>query len=97
MGVGVIVDLHLKPGGVEKWKERLADMLPTARRWRGCEQIYSGCDQNNPNRLKIVQKWTSREDYDDFSAWMMAQPGSQDMLGYLDRDMQVTFIDDYGI
>ena len=97
MGIGVIVELNLKPGGAKLWTAKLEERVPKTRMWKGCEQIYFGVDQNDPNHLVIVEKWTSSEDYARYREWAMEQPGSDEMQSYLIGDLKTTYLDDTGI
>jgi quinol monooxygenase YgiN len=97
MSVGILVDIHLKPGGADKWTESLAERIPQTREKDGCESIYLGIDGDDPDHLMIVHRWASKEAYEAYVAWSMAQPGSAELMGYVDGEMKMTFLRDAGI
>lgn len=93
MGIGVIVDINLRPGGAALWTATSEERFPTARSWKGCEHIYLGVDQNDPNHLIMVQKWTSKEDHANYRDWADAQPRSEEMLAFLVDITETTYLD----
>lgn len=97
MSVGVIVDIRLKPGGAEKWTAVLKERFPTTRSWDGCEEIYLGVDGDDPNHLVLVEKWTSRDHYAKYREWTLEQPSSDEMMAYLEGEMETIYLDDTGI
>lgn len=94
MGIGVIVDIKLKPEGVEPWTTAIEARLPTARLWKGCEQVYLGVNQQDPNHLTIVQRWSKMEDYANYREWALARPGTKEIQAYLVNEVQTTYLDD---
>lgn len=97
MGIGVIIELNLKPGGVGKVRALMVSRLPKVRSWSGNEHVYLGQDENDPNRLFLVEKWTSREQYDGFREWAMKQPDTEEMMSYLNGEMVTTYLLDMGV
>lgn len=97
MSVGVIVEFNLKPGGAEKVRELFEGRLPTTRSWDGCESIYLGVDEDDPNRLFLVEKWASHDHYAKYRKWAMAQPGTDAIMPFMIGEMKTTYIDDTGV
>lgn len=96
MSIGVIVDFHVKPEAAESVIATFRDRLPSTRGWDGCEDIYLGVRQDDPSHLYLVEKWSTREQYDRYREWAMAQPGTQEMLEVMDGELVTTYVDDAG-
>jgi quinol monooxygenase YgiN len=97
MSVGVIVEFHFKPGGAEMMTSMMNERLPQTRTWEGCEDIYLGIDSDDPNHMLIVEKWESREHYDKYREWAMAQPGTENLMHYVIGEMTTRYLEDAGI
>ena len=96
MSIGVIVDFLCKPGGAALLTETMKERLPFTRTYDGCEEIYLYTDHNDPNHLFLVERWESREKYDKYRGWAMAQPGTQELLPLLEREMTTIYLDETG-
>lgn len=97
MTVGVLVDVYLEPGGVEKWIPIFEERFRSSRLAEGCEEIYLGVDKDDPNHLVLVEKWASVEDHARNHERIAAEPAPEDALRYLKGKMKRTFVDDVGI
>jgi quinol monooxygenase YgiN len=96
MSVGVIVELVFKPEGVDSFVQTMKDRLPFTRAYDGCEDIHLYVYHDNPNRLLLVERWASREHYDKYREWAMAQPGTQEAILWLEREMTTYYLDETG-
>lgn len=97
MGIGVIVEFNLAPGGAAAISALMKERLPKTRSWPGCENIYLGTDDQDPNRVFLVEKWTSRQAYDRYREWAMQQADTAELLSYLIGEMQTTYLEDIGV
>ena len=64
--------------------------------WDGCEDVYLGVDDADPNHLQIVEKWTSKEHYAKYREWAMAQEDTAGIMSYLVGEMKTTYLKDTG-
>jgi quinol monooxygenase YgiN len=97
MSIGVIIDVHLKPGGAEKMFEIFKERLPKhTREWDGCEDIYLYADIEDPNHLYLVERWESREKYDKYREWAMSQPNQEELASQIEGEMKTIYLDDTG-
>jgi quinol monooxygenase YgiN len=97
MSIGVIIDVHLKPGGAEKMFEIFKERLPKhTREWDGCEDIYLYADSEDPNHLYLVERWESREKYDKYREWAMSQPNQEELASQIEGEMKTIYLDDTG-
>jgi quinol monooxygenase YgiN len=99
MSIGVIIEFWFKPDseGAALLTETMKERLPSVTRpYDGCEDIYLYKDPDNPNHLFLVQRWESRQKYDKYREWAMAQPGTEKLLPLLEREMATQYLDDSG-
>ncbi len=99
MSIGVILELWIKPDskGAALFTDTMKKRLPSVtRNYDGCEDVYLYADHDDPNHLVLVERWESREKYDKYRAWAMAQPGTEKLLPLLEREMTTLYLDDTG-
>lgn len=97
MSIGVLVDVHLKPGGVEIWLPIFEERFRTSRQADGCEDLYIGVDRADPNHLVLVERWSSVEAHAKNRERVAAEPVPDEALAHLVGDLRRTFIQDLGI
>ena len=100
MSIGVIVEVWFKPDteGAALETAVFRERLPSVTRtYDGCEDIYLYADHDNPNHLLLVQRWESRDKYDKYREWAMAQPGTEELLPLMEREMVTRYLDDTGV
>ena len=99
MSIGVIVEFRTKADSdgaaliTNTFKDRLESVT---RKYDGCESIYLYVDPDDANHFSLVERWASREKYDKYREWAMAQPGTEDLLSLLEGEMTTVFLDDTG-
>ena len=74
---------------METFKER----LPFTRTYDGCQEINLFKDEADPHHFVLVEHWESRAHYDVYRAWAMEQPGTQQLVQALERDMITAYFD----
>ncbi|UCC88340.1 MAG: antibiotic biosynthesis monooxygenase [Anaerolineales bacterium] len=100
MSIGIIVEFWFKPGSegaallTSTMQERLSSVTRT---YDGCEHVHLYTDPDNANHLILLQRWESREKYDKYRDWAMAQSGTEQLLPLLERDMSTRYFDDTGV
>jgi quinol monooxygenase YgiN len=97
MSIGVLVDVYLRPGGVEVWLPIFEERFRTSRQADGCEEIYIGLDRDDPLHLVLVEKWASVESHARNRERVMAKPVPEEAQALLAGEMKRTFVDDLGI
>ena len=93
MSVLVIVDFLIKPEGVDLYMETFKERLPFTRTYEGCQEIDLFRDEDDPNHFVLVEHWESRAHYDKYRAWAMAQPGTEQLVQALQRDMTTMYLE----
>jgi quinol monooxygenase YgiN len=99
MSLGVIVEFWFKPGseGAALLTDTLKEGLPSVTRtYDGCEYVHLCTDPSDPNHLVLLERWESRDKYDKYREWAMAQPGTEKLLPSFDREMTTRYLDDTG-
>jgi len=94
LSVGVLVEFKLKQGGAELLTSALREGLPRARMWDGNLDIFLGVDSQDPCHLFLIQKWRSRQHYEAYDAWIMAQPETKSLMAMLVGGMTTTIVED---
>ncbi len=94
MGIGVIEAFNFEPGGAAAAAPLMRERLPETRCWPGCEGVYLAVNEADADQLFLVQKWTSRGDYDRYREWVMGQPHMQRILSFLGGEMKTTYLKD---
>ena len=99
MSIGVVVDFKFKPGtkGPALMTETLKDRLPTVTRsFDGCEYVHLYADPDDASHMVLLERWESRDKYEKYREWAMAQPTSNEMMSMVERDPTWMYLDDTG-
>jgi quinol monooxygenase YgiN len=99
MSIAVVVEFKFKSGGrgPELLRSTMAERLPNVTRsYDGCEHIYLYADHDDPTHMFLLERWASREQYDTYREWAMVQPGTEELLPELERDMTTRYLFDTG-
>jgi quinol monooxygenase YgiN len=96
MSIGVIVEFEFKPGGAASLIEVMKERLPSTRSYEGCEMVELYADHDNPNHLVLMERWASREHYDKYREWALAQAGTQEAMKLLKGEMKTLYLDETG-
>jgi quinol monooxygenase YgiN len=99
MSIGVIVEFWFKSDseGAALLTNTSKERLPSVTRsYDGCEYVHLYSDPDDPHHLVLLQRWESREQYDKYVEWGMAQPGTEKLLPLLEREISIRYLDDTG-
>ena len=69
----VIFEIEAKEGGVDELKAALKGALPDTRAYPGCQELSVFADPDGKTFM-IVERWDSKEAYEEYLAWR-ADPG----------------------
>jgi quinol monooxygenase YgiN len=69
MSILVLLELDAKDGAVDEMIAVLARTLGDTRARKGCESVTVHRDEANPNRVLLVERWTTREDDTAYREW----------------------------
>lgn len=71
MSVLIIIDLQAKPGKGDELAAMFKAIVPDTRAFDGCEQVGVFRDQDDPDKMSIVETFTSRAHYDKYFNWRL--------------------------
>jgi len=80
MSVIVLLEMQIKPEAVEEIKSLLKKMLPDTRAYDGCQGIDIYGNTDDSGNLIFHERWNSRKDYENYTAWRR-ESGSMDQMG----------------
>ena len=97
MACQVILEIRVKDGCYDQARDFFREMLPDTRSYDGCITIHMVRDQDDPQRLMVVEQWETREKYDAYFAWR-GERGDLDALGaMLDGEPSKRYFDFMGV
>jgi quinol monooxygenase YgiN len=65
----VMAEFHCNEGMGELLVPGLMESLSDTRAFDGCESVETYVDQDDPDRVYLWEKWTTRENYEKYIAW----------------------------
>jgi quinol monooxygenase YgiN len=78
-GVQVTFVMHLKPEATAPLLERFAEALPDTRAFPGCRSVDVFRNDEDPNKIILIEEWDSRTDHEKYMAWRN-RDGTMDAL-----------------
>jgi quinol monooxygenase YgiN len=82
MSVTVLLEPTIAPGRTEDMIALLNEVLPDTRGFEDCENVVLHRDQDDPTRVLLIERWTSRAAFEAYLQWR-ADRGDNDRLGAL--------------
>ncbi|MBL8675309.1 MAG: antibiotic biosynthesis monooxygenase [Rhodospirillales bacterium] len=68
----VMLEFTAKPGGGAAMLDALREALPDTRNKDGCESLEVTVNQDAPDNILLVMRWTSRRHYQTYRDWREA-------------------------
>jgi quinol monooxygenase YgiN len=78
-GVTVTFVMNLKPEVMEPLLARFEEALPDTRAFPGCRSVKVFRNDEDPNKIILLEEWDSREDHEKYMAWRN-EDGTMDAL-----------------
>lgn len=97
MTVQVIVELPIKEGRVDDFRDFMVKILPHTRSHPGCVSIEFVKSQDNPHHILVMEKWNSRKDYEDYYKWRMETGALAEMADTIDGEPTMRVFDPAGL
>jgi len=82
MTVTVLLEVQAKPENIEKLRLIFSEILVDTRNYQGCIDVKVLGDQDDPLNLVLVEKWQSRQHYQNYFAWR-TETGALEILAAL--------------
>jgi quinol monooxygenase YgiN len=79
-GVKITFVLNLKPEVAEPVKSGFAEMLKDTRAFPGCRSVNIYQNDEDPNKIILIEEWDSRQHYEKYLAWRN-EDGAMDRMG----------------
>ena len=93
MSTILIVEAKIKPEKIDDVKPVFEELLPDTRNFDGCEGINVCFDQDDSNKLVLVEKWVSKERYEKYHHWRVETGTLQKLRELLDGPPSRTFLE----
>jgi len=71
----------------------LEEVLPDTRAYDGCESVTVHRDQDAPDRLVLLERWTSRSKYEEYLEWR-AERGDPRLAAMLTRPPAIRHLEE---
>jgi quinol monooxygenase YgiN len=97
MTVQAIMELTIKEGRYDDFRDFMVKILPDTRPYKGCVCIEFVRNQDNPAHLLVMEKWNSREDYENYFKWRMASGIMQQIADMIEGEPKLQFFDPVGL
>ena len=79
-GVKITFVLNLKPEVTEQMCAGFSEMLKDTRKFPGCRSVNIYRNDEDPNKIILLEEWDSRQDYEKYLAWRN-EDGALDKMG----------------
>lgn len=97
MTIKVLLDINAKPESIETLKKALMLSLPETREYDGCLGVEVEANQDNALNLLLIERWESREQYENYTAWRTETGGMDALVSMLSAPPRVLYLDNLDI
>lgn len=92
MSTLVLFEADALAGKAEDLIALFEEILPDTRAFDGCEGVSVHRDQDAPDRLVLLERWTSRSHYEVYLRWR-AERGDPRLAALLTRPPALRYLD----
>ena len=89
----VMHEFTLNPSITPAFREALREALPQTRNKDGCESLEVTINQDNPDNILLVMRWTTRKHYEAYLAWREANGDVKRFADMTVNGLQARFFD----
>ena len=97
MTVQAIMELTIKEGRYDDFRDFMVNILQGTRPYKGCVCIEFVRNQDNPAHLLVMEKWNSREDYQNYFEWRMESGVMAQIVDMIEGEPKLQFFDPAGL
>ena len=72
-GVKVTYVMNLKPEVADVFCDTLPKMLPDTRAFKGCRSVNVYRNNDDANKIILIEEWDTKADYEAYLAWRASQ------------------------
>lgn len=94
MSIHVTLELTAADGKADEMIAVLKKHLPDTRARQGNEFVTVHRDQDEPNKIVLIERWATREDDDAYRAWRAGEGAITDMAGLVGGAPVIRYFDD---
>ena len=94
MSVNIITQFKTKPGRADELIALIRKVLPESLQQPGCEEVAIRQNQDVPNEIISVQKWSSRRHYENYIAVRTTNGVTAQFSELLAGDLKVRYFND---
>ena len=95
MSTLVLFEVDALAGRAQELIALFEEVLPDTRAYDGCESVTVHRDQDSPDRLVLIERWTTRALYAAYLQWR-AERGDPRLGALIARPPAVRYLDDVG-
>ncbi len=96
MSTLVLFEAEALAGRGEELVALFEEVLPDTRAYEGCEGVTVHRDQDHPDRLVLIERWTTRPLYDAYLQWR-AERNDPRLPALLTKPPSISYLDDVGV
>ena len=93
MATLVLFEADARAGKADDLIALFEEVLPDTRAYQGCDSVTVHRDQDVPDRLVLLERWTSRSQYEEYLQWR-AERGDPRLAAMLTRPPAIRYLDD---
>lgn len=94
MSFHVTLELTAADGKADELLAVFKRILPDTRARQGCEFVTVHRDQENPNQIVLIERWTTKEDDAAYREWRAGEGKVTDMAGLVGAPPVIRYFDD---
>ncbi|WP_194905322.1 putative quinol monooxygenase [Catenulispora rubra] len=94
MSTTVVTELFARPGRGDDVAKLLLEILGESLEHEGCEDIRILRDQDDPDHVAGLTRWTERHDYTDYLAWRTAHGFTATFEAMMTRPLVIHYYDE---
>ncbi|MGK0479247.1 MAG: quinol monooxygenase YgiN [Ilumatobacter sp.] len=94
MSIHVTLELTASEGKADEMIAVLKKHLPDTRARKGNEFVTVHRDHDAPNKIVLIERWSSREDDDAYRSWREGDGAITDIAGLVAGTPVVRYFDD---
>jgi quinol monooxygenase YgiN len=89
----VILEVTAKKGTGRQLIETFRTILPDTRSKDGCQGVEVTTNLDNPDNLVLVERWATRQHYENYLAWRQQRGDLDNLAGALAEPPSIRYFD----
>ena len=97
MGCVVIFEFRTKTGQAADMRRWLRDNLGDTRAFDGFQTLVATTNQDDPEQVAVIEQWDSRQHYERYIAWRTERGDIATVVGMIDGEPTIRFLNYMGV